>query len=67
MNEPMEVLDQVGEIEIRAPHMMDQVRPMMPISSGKRKEEVRSNTDIYTRRTNVERETFLRRRINWPY
>lgn len=67
MNEPMEAMESVDLMEEPSVQVVQDFRPMTPVNGAKRKEEIRSNTDIYTRRGSVEREAFMRRRFEWPY
>lgn len=67
MNEPMELLDRASE-EQETRHQAGQ-RPtlVMSVARPQADSRPRSTTDIYTRRTNAERDVFARRRIQWPY
>jgi hypothetical protein len=67
MNEPIEMLDRTSE-EQETPSSAGQ-RPTMVMSVARPQQDgrARSTSDIYTRNTTKERDTFARRRIQWPY
>ena len=67
MNEPLDLMERVdGQHDVQS--QTHEMRPaMMTPVHGQEKPDLRSTTDIYTRRTTTDRDAFMRRRIQWPY
>ena len=67
MNEPLDMLERVdGQNDVQS--RTQEMRPaMMTPVHTQEKPDLRSTTDIYTRRISTDRDAFMRRRIQWPY
>ena len=67
MNEPLELMERAeDQHDIQARTLEQRPAVMTPIHANA-KPDLRSSTDIYTRRITTDRDAFMRRRIQWPY